>query len=1050
VVVAFNDTPNEDPAAHRVLATQGQVGAVNGLAYDPGRQALYAAAYHRRGSALGPGGPGAVYRIDLATPAVTTLVSLSAGPDRHDVATDEDQAAADWVGKAGLGDIEVDAQDDVLFVTNLYDNRIYRVGLADGAVRGSFLHGAAGESWRVNARLFGLAFRDGWLYHGVVNSRERTTSSGLLSGYVFRSRAGGAEMSEVLRFNLDYGRSVPWRPWEKLFPSFQGSARPPLGQPMPAGIGFNAAGDLVIGLRDRVADMIPVADASSGALGVGDVLPTRREGEGWQVITDPERYEDDANADESGWGTLAGFPVLDLVVTPAMMPVAADGVGAFWLDNGSGEMVRREALLPFASDANPLGSTGLGDVVLLCARPDDADPAAAATATALVATATAEAQATIDTPREAITTGCRGDNPYFAITCFSRDLSSAAGRREPAIVAFNDSEDEDPNTHFALATQLQVGATYGLAYDWRRRQLYAAAYHKRGTQFGPGGPGQIYRLDLETRTATAWAALDAGPDTHQNNVNFDEPASGYVGKTSLGDIDLDEAGATLFVMNLFDRRIYRLAVPDGTPLGSFDHGAAGEDWAENARPFALGYRDGWLYHGVLNALEGGGPGELEARVYRSRPDGGQMAEAARFGLDYPHIPAWNPWATTPIFADPPAAMPMLSDIEFRPNGELLLGLRDRQADMSVYIGYGDLLPTRPEDAGDGWEVITTPERYQDDWIHQESLWGSLAAFPGRDWVVSSALAPWEPNSGGAAWFDSETGQPVRRETIYRGGIGFNKSQGLGDVELLCPPFVPPTSTAPPPTDTPSPTATATATPSATPTATPAPRPIYLPLLVTEECPQVYVDVTLVLDMSTSMRRLTREGRPKHAAAVAAATRFIGLLDLSSDVDGQSDQAAVVGFNRAAWTEQGLTADNARLVAALGRLEDRTAELTRLDLAVAQGAEAALGPGHRPGRVPVVILLTDGLPNQVPPAEDGRMETTILRAAQQAKDRGVRLHTIGVGAPNDIDEPLLVAMASDPRLYAYAPDAEDLVAIYAGLAGTIRCPPGRHLWGEPWP
>ncbi len=90
---------------------------------------------------------------------------------------------------------------------------------------------------------------------------------------------------------------------------------------------------------------------------------------------------------------------------------------------------------------------------------------------------------------------------------------------------------------------------------------------------------------------------------------------------------------------------------------------------------------------------------------------------------------------------------------------------------------------------------------------------------------------------------------------------------------------------------------------------------------------------------------------------------------------------------------------------------------------------------------VVVLLTDGLPNDVPPADDGRVETTILRAAEQVKARGASLYTIGLGTALDVDADLLRAMASSPGQYLEAPDASDLGRLYAGIAREIRCPGG---------
>jgi len=82
---------------------------------------------------------------------------------------------------------------------------------------------------------------------------------------------------------------------------------------------------------------------------------------------------------------------------------------------------------------------------------------------------------------------------------------------------------------------------------------------------------------------------------------------------------------------------------------------------------------------------------------------------------------------------------------------------------------------------------------------------------------------------------------------------------------------------------------------------------------------------------------------------------------------------------------------------------------------------------------------------------GRARQLLERAvAEQAKARGVRLYTIGIGQPLDIDAELLRDMASAPDMFYYSPDGEDLAAIYAQIAYTIACPGGRHDWGKPWP
>jgi Mg-chelatase subunit ChlD len=274
----------------------------------------------------------------------------------------------------------------------------------------------------------------------------------------------------------------------------------------------------------------------------------------------------------------------------------------------------------------------------------------------------------------------------------------------------------------------------------------------------------------------------------------------------------------------------------------------------------------------------------------------------------------------------------------------------------------------------------------------------------------------------------------------------------GDCALPTPTETPtdtpePTPT-PRPTDTDTPTPTDTATPTATPTRTPS--PLYLPVLLKESCTEtsVYTDVALVLDLSTSMSQSIGGGRTKLAATLEAATLFLDRMDFTADADLRHDRVAVVGFNSTAWIQQALTNDKPAVSAAIAALPGRQAEGTRLDLAFQRGAEALAG--RVAGSTPVVILLTDGLPSQVPPAEDGSVSTTVLRAAQAAKDAGVTVYTIGVGLPADIDAGLLTAAATSARHYYSTPDPEALAGIYTQIAYSFGCPKDRHDWGKPWP
>src|SRR5207245_555284 len=66
------------PGTHTIAVLGNQVGATFGLAQDPQSQAIFAAAFTKRHSGYGPGGTGAIYKIDPATISSTLLVDLNA------------------------------------------------------------------------------------------------------------------------------------------------------------------------------------------------------------------------------------------------------------------------------------------------------------------------------------------------------------------------------------------------------------------------------------------------------------------------------------------------------------------------------------------------------------------------------------------------------------------------------------------------------------------------------------------------------------------------------------------------------------------------------------------------------------------------------------------------------------------------------------------------------------------------------------------------------------------------------------------------------------
>jgi Mg-chelatase subunit ChlD len=254
-----------------------------------------------------------------------------------------------------------------------------------------------------------------------------------------------------------------------------------------------------------------------------------------------------------------------------------------------------------------------------------------------------------------------------------------------------------------------------------------------------------------------------------------------------------------------------------------------------------------------------------------------------------------------------------------------------------------------------------------------------------------------------------------------------------------------TSTATP-TATSIPTSTPTSTP--TPTATPVPLPLYIPVALRHPCSpsSYYSDVALVLDLSTSMRDQTEFGLTKLEVSIAEAKIFAEMLSLTPDKDGRHDQLALVGFNKTAWIEQELTDSVFDLQQAADRLAGKVDYNTRLDLGLEYGAAALRSPKRQELNTPVIILLTDGLPDQVPyDPDDGTVETTVLKAADAAKQQGAQIYTIAIGLPEDTNQDLLREVASSPDMFYYQADAGDLDEVYSEIVGTFACEPGTE-----WP
>ncbi len=435
------------------------------------------------------------------------------------------------------------------------------------------------------------------------------------------------------------------------------------------------------------------------------------------------------------------------------------------------------------------------------------------------------------------------EDPYLVIPCYVEGLYNGTSSSEPAIIKLLESADGHDFTGAAgttktsnfeavtIATHGQVGAVYGVAWQAKRERYYTAALHKRYVGFGPLGPDGIYQLDLNGNV-TGTIELDnllslsntAGTDVHDftaanNGHVYDlgtaEASFTGVGTRSFGDIEISDDGNTLYVVNLFDKKIYAIDVSSGNTANASiitSWNAPDATSAGRHRPYGLAYFNNKLWIGTVDE------NASNAYVHSLDPTGTTFNLELTVPLGYTrqdyHASAsglanWNAWATSTAitYHSTPSneiyhAQPMLSDIEFAADSSMILGFRDRFGDQSgaqkyfrpsdnflswsgsggdmlkaCYNGGNYVLETGSSgscsgvggltDSGPGgtefyhWDFYHTGNPWNpsdpNGGFHWETAQGALYQLKTRPYVITTAMDPFHDYSGGILKFDNSTG-----------------------------------------------------------------------------------------------------------------------------------------------------------------------------------------------------------------------------------------------------------------------------------------------------
>ncbi|NPA28207.1 MAG: hypothetical protein GXN91_04100, partial [Epsilonproteobacteria bacterium] len=446
------------------------------------------------------------------------------------------------------------------------------------------------------------------------------------------------------------------------------------------------------------------------------------------------------------------------------------------------------------------------------------------------------------------------NNPYLISSVYfngATNIPSASNTKDLLRWKIRDYKD---NSYNVVASKSQLGTIWGLAYDKEKQDIYAAAFLRRHTGLldsdgdGYGDVGVIYRIDRNNNIEEFYRFDNSEVGTIKNDEgrglpdrdapSADAEAFGKVGNIGLGDIDLSADKKTLYVVNLYQHKLYGINTQTQDIEESVDIPNECRD-PKDARAFALKSHDGNLYVGVTCVgLNSQRQRDLKAMVYSYNEDG--FKKVIEVPLTYkkgavfenkgtsfkPWVRDWNElYKHKGRYVIHP--QPLLSDIEFAyKDGQkyMILSFLDRtglqtgyrNSDTSgkgIYEGMsgGDVLIAQMR--SDGKAVLERSGRvgnrrgkrngqgpgggeffHADDLFgwHQEVALGGIACIAGDESVGVNSYDPvrvekettWA--TGGPRFFNLKDGSYRAGKKLYlkdEPGV-MGKAAGVGDLEVI--------------------------------------------------------------------------------------------------------------------------------------------------------------------------------------------------------------------------------------------------------------------------
>ncbi len=418
-----------------------------------------------------------------------------------------------------------------------------------------------------------------------------------------------------------------------------------------------------------------------------------------------------------------------------------------------------------------------------------------------------------------------------------------------------------------------------MAYSRQAKKVWVAASVRRHSGMGPLGSGGIYWLDAEgpynlnanlkfvdfdadfgiatsdevnpfvvtpigncndvAYTPVLGTNAERGLVGNKGTPSADPNAWDQVGKLAFGDLDISEDGRYLYVVNLYDRKLYEIDLidpfnpqiptaaqikswPIPSPCGG-DNTPTGQH-----RPFGLKIKRGKVYCGVVcsaqnsnGAASGGNAANMTGNIFEFDLDTKVWNNTPLVTWNWAYRNGdkpWLPWRRA-YWNDgyEVNGSPMITDIEFDANGNFLFGVTDRHGSQGGHVNadlcgnccpdnmamVGEMLQAvrDPNSANCSYAIQLSPEYYQDNYIHTESTMGGLSVHFTADFdgALTTFMDPIGIYSSGVMLYDNKTGDRQATpnannvltegyEVIYSSNSGaeglFGKANSLGDIETV--------------------------------------------------------------------------------------------------------------------------------------------------------------------------------------------------------------------------------------------------------------------------